>query len=68
MKQNPTPTWMCSSTSSGFSIVGDGGAMAGSWIAKRGGGRAVRLTVAPKMAAEAEAIRDHIELLRRCLL
>ena len=46
------------------STMGDGGAMAGSWSANRAAGGKVILTVAPNLAAEAEAIRDHIDLLR----
>ncbi|MEW6449200.1 MAG: UvrD-helicase domain-containing protein [Pseudomonadota bacterium] len=45
------------------STMGDGGAMAGAWSAQRANGGQVCLTVAPNLAAEAEAIRDHIEAL-----
>lgn len=47
------------------SAMGDGGAMAGSWTAKRGAGGPVTLTIAPDVVAEAEAIRGHIEQLRQ---
>lgn len=48
-----------------FSSSMSGGAMAGAWTPKRSGGAPVTLTVAPDVGAEAEAIRDHIELLRQ---
>ena len=41
------------------------GAMAGAWKANRASGGEVRLTVAPTLAAESEAIRERIEELRR---
>ncbi|QOJ14012.1 MAG: UvrD-helicase domain-containing protein [Planctomycetia bacterium] len=44
--------------------MGDGGSMAGEWIAHRLHGGGVTLTVAPDLPAEAEAIRDKIEALR----
>lgn len=47
-----------------FSVVMAGRAMSGSWTAKRGDGGEVSVTVAPTLAAEAEAIRDKIESLR----
>lgn len=48
-----------------FSSSMGGGAMAGAWTPKHSGGAPVTLTVAPNVAAEAEAIRDHIEKLRQ---
>ena len=44
--------------------MGENGTMAGNWTANRGNGGGVMLTVAPSLAAEAEAIRDKIEELR----
>lgn len=44
--------------------MGGSGAMTGSWQAPRGNGGNVGITVAPTLAAEAEAIRDKIEELR----
>jgi DNA helicase-2/ATP-dependent DNA helicase PcrA len=41
------------------------GNLAGSWTARRAGGGSVALTVAPTVTAEAEAIRDKIEELRK---
>jgi DNA helicase II / ATP-dependent DNA helicase PcrA len=41
------------------------GALAGSWSARRSTGGSVALTVAPTVTAEAEAIRDNIEDLRK---
>jgi superfamily I DNA/RNA helicase/CRISPR/Cas system-associated exonuclease Cas4 (RecB family) len=48
-----------------FSAAMGQGAMAGAWKANRATGGEVRLTVAPTLAAESEAIRDRIEELRR---
>jgi DNA helicase-2/ATP-dependent DNA helicase PcrA len=45
--------------------MGGTGAMAGSWNAVRENGGEVMLTVAPTVAAEAEAIRDNIEAFRK---
>ncbi len=47
-----------------FSAAMGSGKMAGKWTAKRAGGGEVTLTVAPTIAAEAEAIRDRVEQLR----
>lgn len=44
--------------------MGGGNAVTGSWEARRGSGSDVTLTVAPTVAAEAEAIRARIEELR----
>ena len=41
-----------------------GGSMAGAWQARRAEGGEVTLTVAPTLAAEAEAVRDKIERFR----
>ncbi len=46
------------------SSMGGGNKMAGSWTAFRGDGGEVTLTVAPTVAAEAEAIKEKIEELR----
>ena len=48
-----------------FSAVMGDGAMAGAWQAKRANGGEVRLTVAPSLAAESEAIHARIEELRK---
>ncbi len=45
-------------------VMGGGNTMTGSWHAHRGNGGEVSITVAPTLAAEAEAIRDKIEELR----
>ncbi len=45
--------------------MGSNGSMAATWVASRGDGGAATLTVAPWVAAEAEAIRDRIEEFRR---
>jgi DNA helicase-2/ATP-dependent DNA helicase PcrA len=47
-----------------FSATMGGGRVAGSWKPTRGSGGQVTLTVAPTLAAEAEAILDSIERLR----
>ncbi|TSA02997.1 MAG: ImmA/IrrE family metallo-endopeptidase, partial [Planctomycetaceae bacterium] len=47
-----------------FSAAMTGNAMAGSWHSHRGNGGETCITVAPTLAAEAEAIRDKIEELR----
>jgi DNA helicase-2/ATP-dependent DNA helicase PcrA len=44
--------------------MGDGNAMSGKWAAHRADGGEVCMTVAPSLAAEAEAIRNKIEELR----
>ncbi|HKX50764.1 MAG TPA: UvrD-helicase domain-containing protein [Candidatus Binatia bacterium] len=44
--------------------MGGEGVMAGTWTANRANGGEVTLTVAPSLAAEAEAIRDKIEQFR----
>jgi len=44
--------------------MGGQGGMTGSWVAGRAAGGEVSLTVAPGLAAEAEAIRDQIEKFR----
>jgi ATP-dependent DNA helicase UvrD/PcrA len=48
-----------------FSAVMGRGTMPGAWKANRSYGGEVRLTVAPTVAAESEAIRDRIEALRK---
>ena len=47
-----------------FSAAMRGGTMRGTWTANRADGGEVTLTVAPTLAAEAEAIRDKIEQFR----
>jgi DNA helicase-2/ATP-dependent DNA helicase PcrA len=47
-----------------FSAAMRGGTMRGAWTANRADGGEVTLTVAPTLAAEAEAIRDKIEQFR----
>ena len=47
-----------------FSAAMQGGTMRGAWTANRADGGEVTLTVAPILAAEAEAIRDRIEQFR----
>nr|WP_294522487.1 ATP-dependent helicase [uncultured Rhodopila sp.] len=49
-----------------FSAAMQGGLMAGAWQANRAEGGEVTLTVAPTLAAEAEAVRDKIEHFRAC--
>ena len=44
--------------------MGSNGSMAANWVANRGDGGAATVTVAPSLAAEAEAIRDRIEEFR----
>jgi DNA helicase-2/ATP-dependent DNA helicase PcrA len=48
-----------------FSAAMTGNAMSSSWHAQRGNGGEACITVAPTLAAEAEAIRDKIEELRK---
>ena len=47
-----------------FSASMQGGALAGTWQARRAEGGEVTLTVAPTLAAEAEAVRNKIERFR----